>query len=355
MQPVLDICEPHGPRYLGRTNSHGSVRRRWLAPVDHATTVLALTWATRGLLTSARLRPGAGGRRYRSVGLLLEPWYQPAALTVTWGAAHRKNVICRSRVQPRTISPRDNVDTTLEAVPSRLLRSHESSARVRGLHGRHHGAAMRTALLVLGIGLSCIRPAAAEPITLVGRGTLNTVCQACLLQEYGALVNAGDPFVFSFSFDTSAVRPDPIPGVDYFSPWVLGAGTYTVSVGDLLFVQHQASWIGSTATDFVGTGTDLLGMRSWDGIVWLTGDGPAGWLSSEAWPADLAMAFNSAPQLRFSFNSPHNSFITWASGTPLGVAYEPTAEPIPEPTALLLVGTGLLGAAGARGWRQRKA
>jgi hypothetical protein len=41
-------------------------------------------------------------------------------------------------------------------------------------------------------------------------------------------------------------------------------------------------------------------------------------------------------------------FITWASGTPRGVAQEPTAEPASEPTALLLVGTGLFGAAAGR-------
>ena len=208
---------------------------------------------------------------------------------------------------------------------------------------------MRTLLLVLLVGLSCIRPAAADPVTLVGRGTLDNVCQTCLLQEFGALVRVGDPFVFSFSFDTSAVRPDPIPGVDNFSPWARGAGSYTVSVGDLLFVQPQASWVGTTATELFGS--DLLRMRSSDGIVGLLGSGPTGWLSSEAWPTDLAMAFNSAPQLEFSFSSPHNSFITWASGTPLGVAYE--RSPVPEPTAMLLVGTGLLGAASVRRWRRR--
>ena len=90
----------------------------------------------------------------------------------------------------------------------------------------------------------------------------------------------------------------------------------------------------------------------------LTGFDPLGnWLTSDAWPINVATALNAAPQREFAltvFDAEFEGNVPILTGTVGLITQQPTPGPIPEPSTLLLIGSGIA-CLGVRRWRQQKA
>src|SRR4051794_728659 len=84
-----------------------------------------------------------------------------------------------------------------------------------------NGSNMPRPILVLGLCLLAARVAGADPVTLRGTGTLESVCGRCFQNVLGSTPAVGDPFSFELTFGD--VSGDQFPS-DLIGVYSLGAG-----------------------------------------------------------------------------------------------------------------------------------
>ena len=216
------------------------------------------------------------------------------------------------------------------------------------------GAHMGIAVLFLVLALGVAAPASADPVTISGSGNLDYGC---------CFAPIGDPFGFSLSFQTVSADQDVDPTLGYYS---LGAGMFSVRLGSYTFSAPSSKASGTVWYD-VASGTAAVAIFA-DSLTPPSVTPPYAYpvpvalslrawgidnVSNDSWPTDLVAALNAAPLRYFRF---------WplcdiceddlASGRVDFFTEGPA--PVPEPATLLLLGTGVVGVAGARRWRQRK-
>jgi hypothetical protein len=154
------------------------------------------------------------------------------------------------------------------------------------------------AVLLCGVSVSSIQ---AEPIVVSSTGTLYDACGPRLQSLFGFSATAGDPFTFSIHFNTGApdmAALDPSLGLYSF-----GAASITASLGTETVTLPVLS-VSGTVTNAPTGGSDSLAIFASTAFrsVGLTFQGydPFGqtssWLSTDAWPTDVATVLNGAPQ-----------------------------------------------------------
>jgi hypothetical protein len=221
----------------------------------------------------------------------------------------------------------------------------------------------RYLILAASIALLFGRVAAADPITIRGSGTLDHVCASCMEREFGVTAAVGDPFAFTLSFDSVSADQSALSWIGEYS---LGIGSITASLGTAN-INLTAPLRGSAVDNFEiapNVFRDQLGIGAYFPLsatsrlasIALSGFGEAGWLNSDAWPTDLVAVLHRAP-IGFAVaewklnDADTNSF----AGGPVRLLSGDSPAPIPEPTSLLLLSTGLFSVVGLGRWRQRKA
>ena len=137
-----------------------------------------------------------------------------------------------------------------------------------------------------------------------------------------------------------------------------GTSRVAVTLGTHTLTLEADLW-GDVLNDFGNPQYDQLGLSVYalarptvPVTVRIVGfDTAADWLDADAWPTDVATVLNAAPLTFFSFHACTDQGTTIASGFP-GRFTQSAAEPVPEPTSVLLFGTSLLGW-GVQRWRPR--
>lgn len=187
--------------------------------------------------------------------------------------------------------------------------------------------------------------AQADPILLTATGTTPAgVCGVCLHDALGIVVSGGDSFTFRLSFDS------PSPG--HTGPWS-GTGSGSISFAEETVSLPPSFLDGGIANDSENE-ADLMSLsfRSPSGHVQfeIFGIGPVTWLNSEVWPTNLAATLSAASATQFRIFQSHEDTRGYSVIAPARITQTAAPDPIPEPSTLLLLGTGL--AAGLR-WRHR--
>jgi hypothetical protein len=162
--------------------------------------------------------------------------------------------------------------------------------------------------------------------------------------------------MFTYRFDTGS--PDQLPEPDQ--------GLYHFGVGslDMMLGTDAVTVTSLLSADVLTQGGDhvvnLNAFRSRDSshavsVLLNVSDSTGHWLSSDAWPTDLAALLNRASFKGFTIRFPEDEdeFDTMAFGTVVAFTQTPAPAPVPEPTTFLLLGTGVAGIA-ARRWRRRQ-
>ena len=219
---------------------------------------------------------------------------------------------------------------------------------------------MRYVILLLGIAFSVVGTAAADPITLTVEGTLNSVSPGCCHVLPFAL---GDPFRVAITFnqptsnEITVVPADPEHGRTYTtSSWGARGGSVSATLGDTR-LSGSALLSGGVFDDISDDSLNLYVSASgadpdtqgFDYII----SGMGQWLSTAEWPTDLAAAFRMAPQNEVVIADFQGE--TPLARGPITQITQTPAAPTPEPTTLLMLGTGVAAIVGARKWRQPKA
>jgi len=219
---------------------------------------------------------------------------------------------------------------------------------------------MRNVILLLCIAFSVVDTAAADPITLTFEGTLDRAYPGFGQSNPFEL---GDPFRLAITFnqpestEITVVPPNPDIGrTGTSSFWRLEDGSFTATVGETHL--SGSALVSGGVTHDISNDYLRLAVEGSDADphtqgfdYFISGMGP--WLSTAEWPADLAAAFRMAPQNQVLILDLQGE-VPFASGPFTQVTQAPAA-PVPEPTTLLMLGTGMLGVAGTRRWRQRRA
>jgi hypothetical protein len=198
----------------------------------------------------------------------------------------------------------------------------------------------------------------AEPITLTVTGTLPlSYCLPCLQEVLGSTGSGGDRFVFGVTFDSDPVSSSASSdsaGYDF------GVGSATLTIGNEA-VTMPASVSGFILSDFPSNGRrhDQLTLEArflvaGPGAVWVSGSDTFGNLLSQlAWPTDAAGIWNVAPHQAFTiFQEIHGDDARIVVAESFHATQAPGA-PVPEPTTILLLGTGLAGL-GIRRYRRKQ-
>jgi hypothetical protein len=225
------------------------------------------------------------------------------------------------------------------------------------------GTDMRKVILLLCIAFSVVDTAAADPITVTFEGTLDRLDPPEAGHGRANPFGLGDPFRFAITFnqptstEIMVVPPNPDIGLTataaFFSE---KPGSFTATVGETR-LSGSALVSGGVRHDISDDFMNLIieasdadpDTQGFDYFI----SGMGQWLSTAEWPTDVAGAFRMAPQHEFLIADIDRS-ARFASGPFTHVTQTPAA-PVPEPTTLLMLGSGVLGVAGARRWRQRKA
>ena len=221
---------------------------------------------------------------------------------------------------------------------------------------------MRYVILLVSIAFSIVSAAAADPITLTFDGTLDSLDPP---SEGHGRVNPfglGDPFHFAITFnqptptDIMVVPPNPDIGLTGTASFFENTpGSFTATVGDIR-LSGAALVSGGVVNDISNDFASLIieasnadpNTQGFDYFI----SGMGQWLSTAEWPTDVAGAFRMAPRHQFLIADIDRT-ARFASGPFTQVTQTPAAA-TPEPTTLLMLGTGVAGIAGARRWRQRK-
>jgi hypothetical protein len=218
---------------------------------------------------------------------------------------------------------------------------------------------MPNIILLLCIAFSVVDTAAADTITLSVQGTLSNV----IFTPLGFPIAIGDPFRLDITFNPPRSSEltvfHPEPGVEaVIMEERRGSSSLTVG-GNLLDPYMLGYVVASVRNDTSSEGNDELVIffdkspSSPEGFSYgIRGDGPGDWLSTAEWPTDLAAALNSNPgdkSVGMSYGGDNPEAFAIGSFTRV----TQTPAPVPEPTTLLLLSSGMVGVAGARRWRQR--
>jgi PEP-CTERM motif len=219
---------------------------------------------------------------------------------------------------------------------------------------------MRRLILAFGMALLFAggRPVSADPITLVAAGTVTHAFRA--ERVTGSPVEVNDRFAFSFTMDPAASATLVQPN---FAAYPLGPGGYALSVGRFHTSQSYETadlaqmWVIDHSGQPPNGGDSVvfrfpeLPFSRFGGLSLFFSD-DADWLRSDAIPS-VGTLNRSASKGLSVFDIDEEDFFTFGFNGSIENVTSSSPTPVPEPASVLLLGTGLLGAAAVRRWSRR--